>query len=205
MNMAKKKPSDGSKGNSLMETQDVEILNSLVDLGIVTLVPSGDYDDHYILHYARENTAFIISNDFFIDHLAEISVKSIKNSMEIYLNNNRCGFTFVNNDFMVNPNSNLFKTICKIQEFVKDEIYNDQDNNMTSNNLIIGSLTQSIDLLILNNKIFELKLLLIARSHAYFEMNLFVQALTDAELIIQNIDSNCINAIELKRLSLLHI
>lgn len=204
MNMVKKKPSNG-KGNSLMETEEFDILNSFVEDGILTLVPSGDYDDHYILHYARENAAFIISNDFFMDHLAELTIKSIKNSMQIYLNNNRCGYTFVNNEFMINPNGNLFKTIINIQDIVKYEICNDQDNSMKSNNAIIESLTQTIEVLILNNKIFELKFLLIARSHAYFEINSFVQALTDAELIIQNIDSNCIDAIELKRLCLLYI
>jgi hypothetical protein len=48
-----KRPSDGSRGNSLMETEDVEILTALVDAGRLTMVPPGNDDDLFILSFGR--------------------------------------------------------------------------------------------------------------------------------------------------------
>ena len=48
--------------NGLMLTDNVEILTILAQKGLISIVPSGDSDDAYILNYARDNNGFVISN-----------------------------------------------------------------------------------------------------------------------------------------------
>lgn len=94
--------------NAIMQTDDVEYLTELAGSALLTIVPSGDYDDAYILNYARDNCGFIISNDFFNDHVASIKQSQVKRSMKLWLSENRCGYTFVNQiEFMINPQSKL--------------------------------------------------------------------------------------------------
>lgn len=83
------------------------VLQSLISQNIVSLVPSGESDDAYILNYARAHNAFIISNDMYRDHLQSIHSKSIYTSMCIWLEENRCGYLFAQNNFVLNPTSAL--------------------------------------------------------------------------------------------------
>ena len=53
------KPRDHSSGNALMQTEEVGLLNHLVDSLQVTVVPAGDSDDAYILNYARNNSGLL--------------------------------------------------------------------------------------------------------------------------------------------------
>jgi hypothetical protein len=69
----------------------------------VTVVPAGDHDDVYILHYARSNSGFVVSNDFYADHIRKLDNDSIRLSMSLWLAENRCGYTFVRGEFMLNP------------------------------------------------------------------------------------------------------
>lgn len=102
------KPKDHSIGNALMQTDDVSLLNSLVDSLQVTVVPAGDSDDAYILNYARNNNGFIVSNDLFNDHVKNLENQNAEKGMRVWLNDNRSGYTFVENrEFMINPVSNL--------------------------------------------------------------------------------------------------
>lgn len=103
----RKKPGDGSKGNTKMRTDDLENLESMVQSGNVSVVPAGDSDDAYILNYARSHHGYIISNDMFLDHIRDISNDSIQLSMKVYLNQYRCGYTFVHKEFYPNPASAL--------------------------------------------------------------------------------------------------
>jgi hypothetical protein len=97
------------KSNSLMETDDLTILQTLIHKRSLTIVPSGDSDDAYIINYARQHCGFIISNDFFHDHITSLSSNSsMKLSMKLWLNDNRISYTFIDdNQFFINPNSFL--------------------------------------------------------------------------------------------------
>ena len=53
---ARRKPSDDSRGNALMETEQLEELTALVDGGRITLVPPGCEDDLFVLSHG-ESTA----------------------------------------------------------------------------------------------------------------------------------------------------
>jgi hypothetical protein len=103
----KSKPNNGEKGNSLMITDDIDALLNLVSLSQLTIVPSGDSDDAYFITFARENNGFVVSNDHFRDHIRSIKCKSIARSLEVWLEDNRCGYTFVGDKFFINPSSRL--------------------------------------------------------------------------------------------------
>jgi hypothetical protein len=108
----KRKPKDGSRGNSLMETEDWEILDQLIGsrrvsqtnqfLKITTLsflqqlsvVPSGDSDDLYILNFAQHHDAYVISNDFYHDHLTAIDSVEEREMANNWLQHRRCSYTF---------------------------------------------------------------------------------------------------------------
>jgi hypothetical protein len=105
--IVKSKPRDGTRGNGNMETEDSEIIQQLVSEALLTVVPAGDNDDEYIIEYAREHNGFVVSNDFFADHVRSMEIRSIKQSIYHWIADNRCGFTFVGDEFMPNPGSRL--------------------------------------------------------------------------------------------------
>jgi hypothetical protein len=102
------------KVNAVMITEDIERLSQLVGTQYLTIVPAGDYDDAYILNYARENCGFIVSNDLFQDHINKESNDSIRLSMRLWISENRCGYTFVGDNFLLNPCSNLNLSLKKM-------------------------------------------------------------------------------------------
>ena len=164
----KKKPRDGSSGNSMMDTDDRQQLETLIRVGDVTVVPAGDHDDVYILSYARSNNGFIVSNDFFIDHIATIDELSIKRSMKLWLNVNRCGFTFLKNSiFMINP-GNVLSTVLGYMAFQERRL--DFDSKCST---VIDSVTSSIQVLFHNECYQQLKYVLLARAVSYMEVSLF--------------------------------
>ncbi len=96
----KKRPSGDQKGNALMETEEWTKLHSLVQNERLTLVPAGMDDDVFILEYARRNEAFVVSNDFYQNHVKNAqahhpSDASVSRSMTHWLKANRCGYAFV--------------------------------------------------------------------------------------------------------------
>lgn len=99
--------SSSYSGNALMETDDLELLSSLVKSRQVSLVPSGDHDDVYILSYAREHRGYVVSNDLFNDHINSLSSDEQKDNIRLFLQHHRCGFTFVDDEIILNPHSGL--------------------------------------------------------------------------------------------------
>eukprot|EP01031_Cornospumella_fuschlensis_P030979 gene30979-37442_t len=59
------------------------VLQKLIDQKLVSLVPSGESDDAYILNYARAHNAFIISNDMYRDHLESIQTNNKVNEAQL--------------------------------------------------------------------------------------------------------------------------
>ena len=164
----KKKPRDGRKGNSVMETDDWEQLATLVRTGDITVVPAGDHDDVYILSFARSNNGFIVSNDFFSDHISSLQEPSIQRSMKFWLNVNRCGFTFMKNTiFMINP-GNVLSTVLGYLNFQEKILHFDENCGR-----IINALSDSIKVLLECQGFPQLKYLLLARATSYMEVILF--------------------------------
>ena len=163
----KKKPRDGRKGNSVMETDDWEQLATLVRTGDITVVPAGDHDDVYILSFARSNNGFIVSNDFFSDHISSLQEPSIQKSMKLWLNVNRCGFTFMKSTiFMINP-GNVLSTVLGYLNFQEKILHFDENCGR-----IINALSDSIKVLLECQGFPQLKYLLLARATSYMEVRL---------------------------------
>ena len=68
----------------------------MVSSGKITLVPPGDDDDSFILTYARENLAFVVSNDFFADHVRKLKEvnEGVASAMQSWVSANRAGYLF---------------------------------------------------------------------------------------------------------------
>ena len=110
-----RKPKRDENVNPLMESEQWELLNSLYYSNKISIVPSGDHDEVYILSYSRDHSGFIISNDLFHDHLKNIgaevqeederggSLRDSRQELELWINNYRCGYTFVDTYFTLNP------------------------------------------------------------------------------------------------------
>ena len=113
--MVRKRPNKGDTdgSNAKMETSSKEDLDNLIRSERLIVVPSGDDDDMYVLNYSRKNNCFIVSNDFFADHIKRLSIRneSLGASMKLWVDENRCGYTFVGKDFMPNPSSSLWRAV----------------------------------------------------------------------------------------------
>jgi hypothetical protein len=104
----RKKPADGSRGNSLMQTSDWETINALVHSRAISVVPAGENDDRYILQYAWNNNGFIVSNDFFMDHVTAVDDPSERHQMIQWLLDVRCSYTFTRDQLILSPESKLY-------------------------------------------------------------------------------------------------
>ena len=97
------RPSDGTRSNAKMMTEDIDKLESMIKECRISIVPAGDDDDAYILSYAREHQGYILSNDLYNNHLASIENKHVRDIIRNYLNEFRIGYTFVNEAFILTP------------------------------------------------------------------------------------------------------
>lgn len=94
--------------SSIKHTCDTSsILTDLVWDGKVSVVPSVENDDLYILSYARERNGYVVSNDMYRDHAQTLIETGINEGASLWIEERRCGYTFVNHEFMLNPESNL--------------------------------------------------------------------------------------------------
>lgn len=200
-------------GNIIMETSDWEDLTVLVSRGVISVVPAGDHDDSYILHFARSAQGFIVSNDLFRDHLESMEVDSVRLSMQLWLRENRCGYAFVDNDFIFNPSSTLSYTLQRHamypQTAPRPEASMEVDDHrqphlgpllqvfsrsMGASNIIsplltiIDQLTETAEALHSLHRPWELKHLLIVRAKLLVECAMIEQAVECLMIILQRID-----------------
>lgn len=125
--MVRKRPNrrDTDCSNARMDTNSKEDLDNLISnkRHRIVVVPSGDDDDMYVLNYSRQNNCFIVSNDFFNDHVERLRRRnqSLGSSMRLWIDENRCSYTFVGNrEFMPNPSSSLWRAI-EVLENTRDD------------------------------------------------------------------------------------
>jgi len=98
------------RAGDLMETEQLDKINALVARGYITCVHG--HDDEYIITYARENNRFIVSNDFYKDHIDSMPVDSMRNSMRHWIDLHIVNYSFVGPDraFMISPHSQLHRS-----------------------------------------------------------------------------------------------
>jgi hypothetical protein len=87
-----------------METDDWELLSDLRGRRILVCVPPSGNDDLYAITYARSVNGFIISNDFFTDHVQSISSVTTRVTFQRWLQERRCSYVFPTlSTFMLDP------------------------------------------------------------------------------------------------------
>jgi hypothetical protein len=193
--LCRARPRDGSRGNGLMQTDNLDIVHQLVSDGSVSIVPSGDPDDIYIIRYAKDNNGFIVSNDFFADHIRNMDNHSSQQSMFHWIRENRCGYTFVGNqEFMPNPASKL--SLCISNKRAAESILalSTSESSFAASSAISATatatgavmaaraesldvLTKAIDRMYALRREPELRYLLLARASLYMEVKTCITAL----------------------------
>ena len=187
--LCRARPRDGSRGNGLMQTDNLDIVHQLVSDGSVSIVPSGDPDDIYIIRYAKDNNGFIVSNDFFADHIRNMDNHSSQQSMFHWIRENRCGYTFVGNqEFMPNPASKL--SLCISNKRAAESILalatseSSSSSAMSATGAVMAAraesldvLTKAIDRMYALRREPELRYLLLARASLYMEVKIHITAL----------------------------
>lgn len=111
-----RRPSNASRDNPMKQTAGWEIIDDLVRSDQMVIVPSGDSDDLYILQYARMNGAYVVSNDFFTDHVRSLSREDATAQATAWLKQYRCSYTFIKNGpdggtFMPSPASSMMEVL----------------------------------------------------------------------------------------------
>jgi len=106
--------------NARMVTEEVEALFEMVCSKTITLVPAGADDDLFILHYARKHCCFIVSNDWYSDHInrhEERMGREMGKSMRHWVDTNRSSYLFVQpgGEFMLSPSSSLALAVSHVQ------------------------------------------------------------------------------------------
>lgn len=98
------RPKDRSRGNALMETDEWEILNALKGRRALVCVPPSGNDDLYALTYAHSVNGFVVSNDFFTDHVETMSSDTARVAFKAWLLERRCSYVFPSlTAFMIDP------------------------------------------------------------------------------------------------------
>lgn len=144
-----------------MDTDDWDQLHDLLRHNLLAIVPSGDSDDAYILEYARSHQGFVVSNDLFRDHIAGLEVTSMQLSMQLWLQENRCGYCFVGNEFYLNPQSSLSRILQQPRT---------RGIMLPSFDALLGQLSQCCETLYSWQRPLEMQYLLLARSRLFYEV-----------------------------------
>eukprot|EP01038_Epipyxis_sp_PR26KG_P004413 gene4413-6240_t len=195
---SKPKASDPCKDNAMMQTDDWEILNSLLFQSILAPVPANENDDAYILAYGRNHNGFIISNDLFRDHIEKMQPQSAQTSMKLWITENRCGYLFIQDEFMLNPSSTLAMTLNSYSAAEKlDEV--PTNDNVETIKMTLSLMNRTIDSLISMSLADELKYLLLARANIYIKLGLKTESYNDINFILSSLDNNCMEAQQFAR------
>lgn len=87
---------------------DIEYLIKLYNQKLIVQTPADTYDDSFCIQYCKDKGAFIVTNDLFRDYVEKITDNRKKESEKIWIKDRRIGFTFHENEFIVNPDSTFF-------------------------------------------------------------------------------------------------
>eukprot|EP01035_Chromulina_nebulosa_P023466 gene23465-30416_t len=210
------KPRDGTRGNGLMQTDELEIITQLISNGSVSIVPSGDPDDIYIIRYAKDNNGFIVSNDFFTDHVKNMDNHSSQQSMFHWIRENRCGYTFVGSkEFMPNPASKLSLSISSkraaasivaLSSLEPSASVSGGVTDMLARVESLDVLTKAIDKMYALRREPELRYLLLARASLYMELCALGQAKSDLFFVLHGFDADDADALnKMRQLELLEL
>eukprot|EP01029_Cantina_marsupialis_P032352 TRINITY_DN97_c0_g2_i2.p1 TRINITY_DN97_c0_g2~~TRINITY_DN97_c0_g2_i2.p1 ORF type:complete len:604 (+),score=207.43 TRINITY_DN97_c0_g2_i2:146-1957(+) len=91
---------------------DTEVLEDLIEKDIIIATPPQDYDDSYAILYAQRKHGIIVSNDMYRDAVSSAPVRK-QNELKTWLKNHVLSFTFVEDEFMFNPDFKIPMDVLK--------------------------------------------------------------------------------------------
>eukprot|EP00183_Erythrolobus_madagascarensis_P004997 CAMPEP_0185856658 /NCGR_PEP_ID=MMETSP1354-20130828/29112_1 /TAXON_ID=708628 /ORGANISM="Erythrolobus madagascarensis, Strain CCMP3276" /LENGTH=384 /DNA_ID=CAMNT_0028558919 /DNA_START=1250 /DNA_END=2404 /DNA_ORIENTATION=+ len=99
----------GVRGSAVDDHQARQRVTELIRRGAIVLTPQADYDDCYIISFARSRGAIVISNDRFQDHVTQASAdgQHASERLQKWLDQCRLSFTFHGDEFLPNPSFDL--------------------------------------------------------------------------------------------------
>lgn len=62
---------------------NIQLLQNLVDTGILVGTPAQDYDDSYCINYARQRSGYVVSNDMYRDQVDRIPETNKQGKIEL--------------------------------------------------------------------------------------------------------------------------
>lgn len=84
---------------------DVALLQSMVEAGLLIPTPAQDYDDSYCIQYAGMHDGCVVTNDLFRDHVdSMVGSRERKAERRAWIASHRISYTWVGNEFFPNPN-----------------------------------------------------------------------------------------------------
>ncbi|KAK8799524.1 hypothetical protein WA158_006073 [Blastocystis sp. Blastoise] len=96
------KREDGKKYQASIP-DNLQLLRSLRDKGMLITTPSQDYDDSYCIRYAQNHDGCIVSNDLYRDYIDSLPINK-KNILRKWIRTHVISYTFIENEFLPNPN-----------------------------------------------------------------------------------------------------
>jgi len=198
------------KDASYMMTSDQETIMKLRESNVLSEVPAGNHDDPYILKYAKDTNAFIISNDLFNDHKNKLQETQDAAGrfaeFRDFIKDYRVGYTFVGNQkvFMIDPESSLSKLLAtSTTDSASAVVHVDQQSApppipLSQVNDPVLILSELIAYYGSNNQTMELKYSLLTRVVSYVNTGRIHEALQDLEYVLNVLDPQCIDAIKMR-------
>jgi len=83
---------------------NIDILLEMKNKEVAFGIPTGKYEDEFIIAYARNHNAYILSNDRYNDIISsdKLSIKD-RELLKQYIRNNTIGFAFIKDEFIPDP------------------------------------------------------------------------------------------------------
>ncbi|CAD8104596.1 unnamed protein product [Paramecium sonneborni] len=98
----KKKESNKNNINKLPD--DVKLLLEMKNKGYAYGVPNWNYDDSYMIQFAREKGGLILTNDRYNDHIRALESNIVERErLKEWIRNNCISYTFLQNELVPNP------------------------------------------------------------------------------------------------------
>lgn len=100
-----KRAADLGLGESKHVPDDVPLLHSLEDEGLLVVTPPQDYDDSYCIAYARQHAGCIVSNDLYRDYVDSQAKKGdgARREAAQWCKAHLISFAFIADEFLPNP------------------------------------------------------------------------------------------------------
>eukprot|EP00903_Cladosiphon_okamuranus_P014164 g13163.t1 len=82
---------------------DVQLLQRLVEDGLIVATPPQDYDDSYCIKYAMARDGYVVTNDLYRDHIKGIDGRKKADAARRWIKTRCISYTFVVDEFFPNP------------------------------------------------------------------------------------------------------